>query len=81
MHKSDVEVLQILAKNECTSEIKSYSILSILSKTKYKYSKIHNTLSQLAVGEYVQKGFKNERADTFYITPKGMDKLRRLLTQ
>ena len=79
MHKSDVEILQLLIKNDCTSEVKSYSILKLLALTKYKYSKVHGDLNNLLTGEYVQKGLKNERADTYYITEKGINKLKGLM--
>jgi|LakMenE01Jun11ns_1017448.scaffolds.fasta_scaffold9769482_1 hypothetical protein len=78
MHKSNIEILNILYTNQCTSELKSYSIQKILSQTKYKYSKVHNDLSSLQSANLISKGYKSERADTYYITELGINKLREL---
>ena len=79
MHRSDVEILQILGKNDCISEVKAFSINKILAFTGYKYSKVHGDLSKLLTAEYIQRGLKNERAETYYITEKGIAKLRGLM--
>jgi DNA-binding MarR family transcriptional regulator len=79
MHKLDIKVLQELYKNKCINDIQSFSINQILKSIELSYSTIHNILNSLVVAGYAQKGFKNSRADTYYITEKGIEKLRRLL--
>jgi RIO-like serine/threonine protein kinase len=78
MQKSDIEILKILYTNDCSNELKSYSITKILQHTKYRYSKVHNDLNKLCTANLIEKGLKSERAETFYITEKGKDELRRL---
>jgi hypothetical protein len=80
MHKSDIKILQALFKNECTNELKSFTIKQLQSYlSEFCYSKIHSTLNSLSLGGFVARGFKNSRADTFYITNNGISILRGLL--
>jgi hypothetical protein len=80
MHKSDIKILQILFKGECTNELKSFTIKQLqIYLTEFCYSKIHNTLVSLSLGGLVARGFKNSRADTYYITENGIKILRGLL--
>jgi predicted transcriptional regulator len=80
MHKSDIKILQTLFKSECTNEIKSFTIKQLKTYlSEFCYSKIHNTLVSLSLGGLVAKGYKNSRADTYYITDNGINILRGLL--
>jgi predicted transcriptional regulator len=80
MHKSDIKILQILFKSECTNEIKSFTVKQLqIYLTEFCYTKIHTALVSLSLGGLVSKGYKNSRADTYYITENGIKILRGLL--
>lgn len=79
MHKADVRILKMLLEKGCTSPLKSYSIFQLLEIIPVSYSKMYNALSSLNMGEYVEKGCKNSRANTYFITSKGVEKLKELV--
>jgi hypothetical protein len=80
VNKSDIKVLQTLYKSECTNEIKSFTIKQLQNYlSEFCYSKIHNNLISLSIGGLVARGYKNSRADTYYITENGIRILRGLL--
>lgn len=78
INKSDVEILHILTTNQCTTELRSFTISRILEHSKYKYSKVHNDTTKLVSAGYVQKGLKSSKSDTYFITQSGIELLRGL---
>lgn len=79
MHVDDIKVINILIKKECVSPIKANTINQLLPDLKYCYSKAHNTLKALCVGGFTNKGIKNCRAETYYVTEKGINEIGRLM--
>lgn len=79
MHISDIKVLKVLIDKGCTSQLKANTINQLLHDLQCSYSKAHNTLNSLLLAGYIGKGIKNCRADTYYITEKGINEIGRLL--
>lgn len=79
MHISDVKVLKALIDKDCSSQLKANTINQLLPDLNCCYSKAHNILTSLSVAGYIGKGIKNCRAETYYITDKGKNEIRRLV--
>lgn len=77
MTKSAIRILMELAKNDCKSPLKSYTVEQLTTSTEeYSYSKVYADLTALYMSGYVLKGLKNSRAETYYISEQGLIILR-----
>lgn len=79
MHVDDVKVLNTLIKKQCTSQLKAHTINQLLPDLQCCYTKAHNILTSLWVAGFIDKGIKNCRADTYFITDKGISEIGRLI--
>jgi predicted transcriptional regulator len=79
MHISDIKVLKTLIDKGCTSQLKANTINQLLPDLEYCYSTTHNILTSLSIAGFIGKGIKNCRAETYYITEKGKNEIRRLI--
>lgn len=81
MHKSNIQILLTLQKNNYTSPFKSVTIQQLKPLTNYSQSKLSKDLNALTTASYVLRGIKKSRAETFYITQKGIDLLNQLFNE
>lgn len=78
MNKSTIDLLTILEKSNSFTEYTAIPISQIQPKTKYKYSKINNDLNKLYTANFINKGLKQGRAETYYITEEGITHLNKI---
>jgi DNA-binding transcriptional regulator GbsR (MarR family) len=75
--KNDYKVLYAL--QECTNELKSYTIDKLHEVTKLSVSKIRLTMREFKGLGFVKEGALQHNAKTYYITQQGLEKIKALL--
>ncbi|MDK2932799.1 MAG: hypothetical protein PWP27_609 [Clostridiales bacterium] len=76
MNKNDIKILYALYKNQCTNEMKSFTIKKIQEETGLSNTKIRYTIRGLSMSGYLGEGFQSGNASTYYITLKGIGLLK-----
>jgi hypothetical protein len=81
--KEDLKILQILNKGGCTSGLKSMTVTQVMEQLNsvYSYSKIHRTLTAFVIAGICDRGMKSGRAETFYITRRGVEEINRIVME
>ena len=77
--KNDYKVLTTLFKDECNTELKSYTIKNIAELTQLKCSKVRNAVYLFKDKGYIAEGLHVLNAKSYYITDEGNKKLNELL--
>nr|DAH73359.1 MAG TPA: endonuclease-like protein [Caudoviricetes sp.] len=72
--KFDIEILYCLFVNDCISQLKSFKVNEIINNTDLKsaYYTYVNRLKKLISKEYIDYGFKDGNAKTYFITKEGI---------
>lgn len=78
LSKNDYLVLTKLLENNCTTEMKSWTIKFIAENLNLSQSKIRKTVLTFQNLNYLQQGAMQYNAKTYFITQKGIDKLKEL---
>lgn len=73
MNISNIQILNILYGENCTTKLQAYTIGKLRTKTGYGYTKTAKDLNVLLAVGYVNRGYKRGRADTYYITESGIE--------
>lgn len=76
--KNDYKILLRLSEDECTTELKSYTINEIVKTTGLSVSKVRVALRTFKLLNYIAEGAVSKSAKTYYITTKGQEKLKEL---
>lgn len=78
MTKFDVIILKDLEQKNKTSFLKSEKInnLTLVQKNVLKKNSVYKRIETLKNQELVDNGAKDGRSNTYYITKKGLEKLR-----
>ena len=76
MNKNDIKFLYCLYKNECTSELKSFTIKKIQENVGLSNTHVRYTKKLMLVEGYINNGFQDGNASTYYITQTGLAKLK-----
>lgn len=76
--KNDYLTLVILLENECTTEMRSFTLKNIADITELSLSKIRKTVKMFKSMEFIKEGAVQHNAKTYYITKKGIEKLNQL---
>ena len=71
--RNEYRIIGVLYENACFSKLCSFKILRIASETKLSIVKIRQTMKMFVNMGIVEKGAKDERADTFFLTNKGIE--------
>ena len=79
MNINDIKILQILEKEDCTNNLKSFTVKRISNEVNLSQTKVRYTMPMLNDLGYANKGFSNGKSQTYYITEKGIEFLRRCL--
>ena len=72
--KFDIEVLYCLFINDNLSQLKSYKVTEIIEHTELNsayYTYVNRLKKLMAIG-YIENGFKDGNAKTYYITKEGI---------
>ena len=64
--------LKILYKNKCTSFFQSMTLAEIMEITRTKRVSTYRNLQKLYKNGYIDKACKSGQADTYRLTPKGI---------
>lgn len=73
MNRLGFLVLSILKTNDATDKLSSMSLKEITETEEYGYKEntIFKKIKDFEAAGYIQKGLKEGRADTFFITAEG----------
>lgn len=78
LSKNDYNVLIMLYQQECTNELKSYTLQQIHQNTNLSISKLRDTIKAFRLLNYINDGLVNNKSKTYYITQQGIEKLTQL---
>lgn len=80
-NKNDIKILRKLYADKKINKFKSYTIKQLTEALKNKVSemKVRQTLNTFLEQELVELGFKSGRSNTYFITEKGIEVLKKLL--
>lgn len=71
--KNEYRIIGILYENGCFSKLRSFKIKRIASETNLSVVKIRLTMKKFIENGLIEKGARDERADTFFLTKKGIE--------
>jgi RIO-like serine/threonine protein kinase len=77
--RNDYRILTLLAQDKCISEIFSYTLKTISEKTNLSDNTVRNSLNKFIDLRFIKIGAKVWRANSYYITEQGVQKLNVLL--
>lgn len=81
MSKNDYKILMVLFRNKCTTEFLSYTRKDLAEKTGLSLDKVRNTIQKFKKINYVNEGFLNHQAKTYYITEEGIKKIKEIVKE
>lgn len=81
INKNDLKVLCTLHTEKCNSPYRSYPLSKLITLTNLSLSKLRNTLNMFNELEYVRNGFKDGHSETYFITEKGLEYLKNLISK
>lgn len=70
--RNEYKIIGKLFEKGCISKLQSFRIQKIADETNLSVPKIRQTLKLFLNLEIVDKGAKDERADTYFLTEKGI---------
>lgn len=75
MNKNDIYILSVFAQYNKINELQSFSVASLLEKIdgKYSHTKIRSVIKKFLEKEYLNVGFSQGNAKTYFINQKGID--------
>lgn len=76
MYRNEVLVMDELLKKDCLSQIKATTINSLANNMDISYYSIRSIMRSLVLAEYCGTGLKKGRSETYYLTEKGIDKIK-----
>lgn len=71
--RNEYKILNTLYKNACTSKLCSFRIQKIADESQLSIPKIRQSMKMFCNLGLVEKGAKDERADTYFITKEGIE--------
>jgi hypothetical protein len=77
--RNDYAILRSINKRKANTELRSVSIITIQEDTNLSSVKIRSTIKMFLDEGYIGCGIKKVNAKTFYILPKGIEKLNSLI--
>lgn len=77
--KNDYSILIVLFNENCNTEIKSFTIERIKEEVNLSCNKIRNSLKKFIELEMISEGAKQHRSKTYYISKKGIEKVRSII--
>ena len=75
---NDYKILFTLFKNECTNEIKAFTINKIKKETNLSIPKIRTTIKAFIKEGYIKKGVSHHNANSYYVSETGIKKIKEL---
>lgn len=75
-NKNDYSILGYLEKDQCFTEIRSYTIKQIADETKLSIPKIRVVIKNFLISDYIREGARDGICKTYYITDKGLKFLK-----
>lgn len=80
MNRLGFMILSILRSNGATNQVQSMTVREIASVEEFdmKENTVFKKLKGFEQSGYIGRGFKEGRADTFFITPDGCEYLERV---
>lgn len=76
MDKLSYAILDVLLNNDCKTRLRSMTVKDLEEQVNIKGITIYKKISKLQSFGYVADGIKDGRANTYYITQLGVDKLQ-----
>ena len=76
MNRSEIAVMDELLNQNCTNQVKATTINALSESIGTSYFSVRNILRGLVLGEYCGMGMKNGRAETYFLTLKGIEKIK-----
>lgn len=77
--KNDVRILNQIMKGSKGNKLFAVSIKGIADKTELSIPKVRITVKSLLANGYIEEGFMQRSAKTYYITQKGKEILLNLM--
>lgn len=78
VNRNEVIVMEELLKKDCSNKIKSLTINTLAISIGVSYYSIRNIIRGLVIAEYCGVGLKKGRSETYYLTNKGVHKIKEL---
>lgn len=78
LSKNDYKILLKLYENNCTTEMRSYSIKKLCEITELSVNKIRSTIKTFMILDYIAEGCVQHNAKTYFITVNGIQKIKTL---
>lgn len=72
-NKSDLTILGKIEQAGAVNKLKSVTVHSIIAKTGLSATKVRAALALLQDAHYIEEGFMQKNAKTYYITQAGLD--------
>lgn len=72
LNRKDFLFLTTLYENNCTSYFYSMTMREVAAKRKTSKSTVYRSFLKLLEKELIKKGCLSERAETYYLTEKGI---------
>lgn len=70
--RNEYRIISKMYENGCFTKLCSFKIQRIVSETNLSVPKVRQSMKMFISLGLVQKGAKDERADTFYLTEEGI---------
>jgi RIO-like serine/threonine protein kinase len=74
--KNDYKILYAL--QDCTTEMKSFTVEKLSDVTKLSVSKVRQTIRKFKESGFIKEGALQHNAKTYYITAEGLSKIKKL---
>lgn len=78
MNRNEVLVMEELLNRDCLNQLKSSTIKTLANSIGVSYYSIRNIIRGLVIGEFCGIGLKKGKSETYYITSKGINKIKEL---
>ena len=76
MNRNEVLVMEEMLKRNCLNQLQSLTINTLADDMDVSYYSIRNIIRSLVMGEYCGVGLKKGRSETYYLTEKGIEKIK-----
>ncbi|HAU85067.1 MAG TPA: hypothetical protein DCW90_06090 [Lachnospiraceae bacterium] len=79
MTKNDMHILDAIRTCKAENALRGVPVSSLVPKTNLSHTKIRSSMKTLIAAGYVEEGFMQKNARTYYITESGIELIRKLL--
>lgn len=76
--QSDFELLEVMVKAKSFGPYQGLTIKELVEKSNYSHTKIRSSMRVLIANKYLQEGFMNRNAKTYYVTDEGIELMKDL---